>query len=215
MSAAAYLGGLVRVLLVYVIFVQLISALGMPLLMSTQSEGVVDVFTGLKWSQVAAIILIAFPVWSLFRRRINDIRPDIREKLSSWAFGFPIFLIGLLVFMVLNAAGYDTFFDDAELARIRFWFVVMLFGVAFLPGGDVVPEKAKPSKPQPDMFQTATQKANREALAAQIANKPAGRHLPAAHSDRPKPAAAPNFPPVIVRTRKLPQDGRVKPGWFS
>ena len=217
MSPSAYLGGLVRILIVYLIFAQLLTFIGPALTGAFNAKFPLDMFELIKWGQTGAVVMIAFPAWSVFRRRFNDMRPDLREKLNAWIVGFPLLLCGLILLLVVHAAGYQTPFDDAGLGRVRFWFAVMLFGAAFLPGGDAVPAQTntKPTKPQPDMFQTATQKANREALAARIGNVPAGRHLPTAHTDRPKPALATSFPPVIQRTRSLPQDGRVKPGWFS
>ena len=216
-SPATYLGALFRILIVYLIFAQLLTFIGPALTGTFNAKFPMDMFELIKWGQTGAVVLIAFPAWSAFQRRFNDMRPDLREKLNSFSVGFPLIMCGLILLLVVHSAGYQTPFDDADLGRVRFWFAVMLFGAAFMPGGDTVPAqtKTKPAKPQPDMFQTSAQKASREALAAQVAAKPTGRHLPTAHTDRPKPVPATNFPPVIQRTRNLPQDGRVKPGWFS
>lgn len=217
LAPSAYLGSLVRILIVYVIFAQLLSAVGPAMFGTFNSRSPVDMFEHVLWGQVGAIALIAFPLWSNFQRRFNDMRPDLRDRLKAWSVGFPLILAGLTGWMIVHAAGIQTPVDGIDLGSVRFWFAVMLFGAAFVPGGDAAPASRKPlaAKPAPDIFQTQTHKANREANAAQIAGRPTGRHLPMQHVDRPKPDLAANFPEVIVRTRSLPQDGRVKPGWFS
>ena len=212
-SPAAYLGALFRIAIVYIFSAQVLSILAPSLLGTFNSDLPVDMSKGFMWGQIGAIVLIAFPVWSTFQRRINDMRPDIREKLKPWNVAFPLIFIGLIAVMIAHALGLETAFDGFDLNGIHFWFAIMLFGAAFVPGGGSVPDKAVKNPAEP--FQNATQRAAREALAGQLAAKPAGRHLPTAHVDRPKPSPATNFPQVIQRTRNLPQDGRVKPGWFS
>lgn len=215
MTKAAYLGALLRILIVYVIAAQLLT-LAFPILVgSFNGNSQMDMFVAVKWGQIGAVAAIAFPAWSVFQRRFNDIRPDLREKLMAWSIGFPLILAGLIVLMIVHAAGFGTPLDGFDLSNVRQWFAIMLVGAAFVPGGDTVPASKQTASPAPATFQTATQKATREALTAQIATKSTGRHLPVFQMDRPKPIPATNFPQVIVRTRDLPQDGRVKPGWFS
>ena len=215
MTKAAYLGALLRILIVYVIAAQLLT-LTFPILVgSFIGNSQMDMFVAVKWGQIGAVAAIAFPAWSVFQRRFNDIRPDLREKLMAWSIGFPLILAVLLCLMIVHAAGFGTPLDGFDLSSLRFWFAVMLVGAAFVPGGDIVPASKQAASPAPDLFQTATQKTTRDTLTELIANKTAGRHLPVSHVDRPKPIPATTFPQVIVRTRSLPQDGRVKPGWFS
>ena len=217
MTKAAYLGALLRILIVYVIAAQLLTLTFPILIGSFIGNSQMDMFVAVKWGQIGAVAAIAFPAWSVFQRRFNDIRPDLREKLMAWSIGFPLILAVLLCLMIVHAVGFGTPLDGFDLSKVRQWFAIMLVGAAFVPGGDVAlaSHAAKATKPQPNLFQTATQKAAHESLAAQTAVKPGGRHLPVSHVDRPKPIPATTFPQVIVRTRSLPQDGRVKPGWFS
>ena len=158
-----------------------------------------------------------FPIWSIFQRRVNDMRPDIRAKLQTWQFAFPLFLAGLIGLMIAHALGYRTPLDDIDLSRVRFWFAVMLFGSTFVPGGELVPAAKRAAMPSSsnDDFLAAAQNAAREAIAAQVATRTAARptHTPA--SARPRPATVGNMPLAVERTRKLPEQGRVKPGWFS
>jgi hypothetical protein len=217
LAPSAYLGALFRILIVYVIFAQVLAAIGPVMFGTFNNRAPTDMFESVLWGQVGAIALIAFPLWSNFQRRFNDMRPDLRERLRAWSTSFPLILAGLTGWMIARAAGLDKLLAGVDLGSVRFWFAVMLFGAAFVPGGEAVPasKMRQAAKPAPDLFQTSTYKANREALAAQIAAKPAGRHIPMPHVDQPKHVMAANFPEVIVRTRSLPQDGRVKPGWFS
>lgn len=215
LAPSAYLGALFRILIVYVIFAQVLSAIGPAMFGTFNSRTPVDLFESVLWGQVGAMALIAFPVWSSFQRRFNDMRPDLRGKLQAWSVYFPLILSGLISWMIIHAAGIQTPVDGIDLSSVRFWFAVMLFGAAFVPGGDAVPASKTAKKSTPDLFQSATQNTARDAPTERFATKPAGRHLPVAHADRPKPIPAVNFPQVIVRTRSLPQDGRVKPGWFS
>jgi hypothetical protein len=214
---SAYLGALFRILILYVIFAQLLSIAGPAIIGTFNSQQPVDMFNGVALGQNGAIVLIAFPAWSVFQRRFNDMRPDLRDKLKTWSAAFPLVLAVLIGLMIAHAAGIITPLDGIDLSSVRFWFTIMLVGAAFVPGADAVPNenKAPAAKSAPDLFQSPLQNAGREKLTGQIAGKPAGRHLPTVHVDRPKPAIPTNFPQVVVRTRSLPQDGRVKPGWFS
>lgn len=213
MKPSAYLGALFRILIVYVVFAQVLSVFSPTLLGTFKGPDSDNLFAGVMWGQTGALVLIAFPMWSVFQRRLNDMRPDIREKLSNWSFAFPLFLIVLIGFMVANAAGFDLFFDHADLSNMRFWFTVMLAGAAFVPGGEMVPAKAQVTSAHsdPDRLRAASLKT----LATQVAAKPAVRHMAVPHADRPRPVLAGDQPPVMQRSYKLPEQGRVKPGWFS
>ena len=90
LTPSTYLGGLFRIVIVYVLFAQVLSVLSPTLFRSFNSSEPMDIFDGVKWGQIGAIVLIAFPVWSLFQRRVNDMRPDIRAKLTRWTVAFPI-----------------------------------------------------------------------------------------------------------------------------
>lgn len=214
MKPSAYLGALFRILIVYVVFAQVLSVFSPTLLGTFKGPGSDNLFAGVMWGQTGALVLIAFPVWSVFQRRLNDMRPDIRSKLSNWSFAFPLFLIVLIGFMVANAAGFDLFFTHADLSNMRFWFTVMLTGAAFVPGSEIVPAKAqaKSAHLEPDLLRSAAHKTTQ---AAQVAAKSAVRHMPVQHASRPRPVLAGDQPPVMQRSYKLPEQGRVKPGWFS
>lgn len=213
LAPSGYLGALMRILIVYVIFAQVLSVLGPSFLVLFDAAAPVDMFRSVIWGQIGAIVLIAFPVWSIFQRRVNDMRPDIRAKLQAWQFAFPLFLAGLVTLMVVHALGYSTPLAGMDLSRIRFWFVVMLFGSAFVPGGDVAPARKLVTAAEP--FLTTIQKASPEARTAQFSAAPSRRHVQTPREERPMPAALANMPLAVERTRKLPEQGRVKPGWFS
>ncbi len=211
LSRSAYLGALLRIVVIYVLFAQILSVFSPTLLTTFNSDQPSDIFQGIKWGQIGAIILIAFPVWSLFQRRVNDMRPDIRERLNTWSVAFPIILVGLIGLMVANAAGFDTPLDGADLSNIRFWFAVMLFGSALVPGGDNVSAK--------DLKKIRTDA--QQQLASIIAQAPK-EAVPTMHT-RPHPVARHQPIPanplpgqqVAQRQYKMPEQGRVKPGWFS
>jgi uncharacterized membrane protein YhaH (DUF805 family) len=213
MARAAYLGSLFRILIVYVIFAQMLGVFSPALLGTFNNADPDKLFKGMMWGQIGALVLIGFPVWSVFQRRVNDMRPDIRSKLSNWSITFPMFLIGLIGFMVANAAGFDLFFDNGDLSNIRFWFTVMLVGAAFVPGGETeaAMTQTSPVRGEPDFLQVAAH----EVFTIKVPPKQDIRHMPVPHTDRPRPVLAGDSLPVIERSYKLPEQGRVKPGWFS
>ena len=217
LAPSAYLGALMRILIVYVLFAQILSVMGPSFVLLSSAGAPADMFRSVMWGQIGAIVLIAFPVWSIFQRRVNDMRPDIRSKLQTWQLAFPLFLAGLTGLTVVHALGYSTPFDEVDLGRVRFWFVVMLFGAAFVPGGELAPaaKRVTTALASADNLLTAAQNAAREAVAAQAATRTAARSTHATASARPKPAHISTMPLAVERTRKLPEQGRVKPGWFS
>jgi uncharacterized membrane protein YhaH (DUF805 family) len=211
LSRAAYLGALLRIVIIYVLFVQVLSVFSPTLLTTFKSGEPADTFLGIKWGQIGAIIFIAFPVWSLFQRRVNDMRPDIREKLNTWSVAFPLILAGLVGLMVANAVGFATPLDSADLSNIRFWFAVMLFGSAFVPGGEHVPAKNLKkirSEAQQNLISTLAQMPKEVDPTTRTQPHPVARHQPIPAN--PLPGMQ-----VAQRQYKMPEQGRVKPGWFS
>jgi uncharacterized membrane protein YhaH (DUF805 family) len=216
LSRGGYFLALIRVVIIYVFAAQILTVFSPSLFGTFNSGEPADIFHTIKWAQIGAVAIIAFPIWSLFQRRLNDMRPDISKRLAPWSVAFPIILVGLIGLMLANAAGVKTPLDDADLSQIRFWFPVMLFGSAFVPGGDKVPEsvmkkanaeKAKPMETAPSQFKLPG-----------ISQSPAAAW-------KPEPRSAPRHQPIpanpvmanqaVQRQHKLPEQGRVKPGWFS
>ncbi|MGB8817239.1 MAG: hypothetical protein WCC66_04870 [Rhizobiaceae bacterium] len=171
-------------------------------------------FDQLIWAQIGAQFLIAWPAWSIFKRRMNDMRPDIRAKLNNWLVGFPVYMTILLIVMVGSALGFDMVIDQSQHGTLRSGFFMMLFGAGFFAGGDAVP--AAPGKSAREGrsmdLDTAGQRVLEQLPAAQIGRKP---EMAVTRRQQAKPDLQPSFPAVIERGHKLPEQGRVKPGWFS
>ncbi len=216
LSRAGYLLALFRTVMVYVFATQILTAFSPVLLTNFNDAQPLDIFGSLKWAQVGAVIVVAFPIWSLFQRRVNDMRPDIREKLNTWSVAFPLFLVGLIGLMVANSAGLQIPLDDADLGQIRFWFAAMLLGAALIPGGDTVPESAvkKIKKENTNAAESALGQINLPGIAqrSQAPWKPQPRSTP---RHQPIPANPVMANQAVQRQHKLPEQGRVKPGWFS
>ncbi len=218
----SYFVALFRIALIYLFGTQIFTALVPVLALSIGIPIADNPFMALGYGALAAQLLIAWPAWSIFRRRMNDARPDLRAKLVNWSVGFPIFLVVLIGMMVAGAAGFETPVSADLHSKMRLMFFVMLFGAGFVPGGDAVPGAAAKKD---RLLGEIDQQRLMQALAAQIV-KPSEIETRQRVTPRPPRTASPvptRSPALagstaysaVERMRKLPEQGRVKPGWFS
>jgi small-conductance mechanosensitive channel len=199
MSRRAYLGALGRILIVYVIFTQVLDVLGPAMLMILGLKFTGDPLQQLVFGQIGALLLIAFPAWSAFQRRANDFRPDHRQRLNSWVVAFPIIFSGLIGLTIARLLGLNSFLDGVGLSEVRVSFALMLVGAAFVPGGEAVP--------------AAELQRGREYRIGPVRS---GEQITGtAFMPVPAKAVLPGQAVVIERSYRLPEQGRVKPGWLS
>jgi uncharacterized membrane protein YhaH (DUF805 family) len=218
----SYFVALFRIALIYMFGTQIFTALAPVLAQSIGVPITGNPFMALGYGALAAQLLIAWPAWSIFRRRLNDARPDLRAKLVNWSFAFPIFLIALLGVMVAGAAGFELPISAELHSRMRLMFFVMLFGAGLVPGGDAVPDaaagkiRAREDIDRQVMLQTLAAQTGKP-VEVETRQRAAPRPPRAAFpmSDPASALAGSSAAPAVERTRTLPQQGRVKPGWFS
>lgn len=218
----AYFGALFRIALIYLFGTQVFTAFVPVIAMSSGHPITGNPFLAMNYGALAAQLLIAWPAWSIFKRRMNDARPDLRAYLTNWSIGFPIYLVVLLGVMVAGALRFETPVTPELHGNMRLIFFMMLFGAGFIPGGDSLPsataestgERGDLRQQAPMPFEIAPAARSTEGTARQ-------RHVQQpARAPHPLPKLYPELARshatlAVERTRKLPEQGRVKHGWFS
>ena len=219
LSRKSYFVALFRIAIIYVVGVQLFAIFQPSLLAMVGKSSSENPLDRLVVAQIGAQFLIAWPAWSIFQRRLNDIRPNIRSKLSNWAVGFPLYMAILLIVMVVSAFGIELPIDKGLHGTLRLCFFLMLFCVGLFPGIDsetVTPSVAQSGRDIQEQVPTelkelfAARRQLQELFAKQIVPEPTPAIQPIRNA-----APASSFPDVMERGRKMPEQGRVKPGWFS
>lgn len=213
LKPSGYISILFRCGVLFAVATQVLAAVAPSLTAAFNSGASGGLPADFALARFGAPLIVGWPLLSAFIRRRNDFRPDLLKQVQMWAMAFPLLMAALYCIPLAEAFGIHVPIDPSARSILRTLFFALLIGAALVPGVGAAPVKTRQAQAD-DRLQSASQTAAREALAAQIAPKPAGRHLPVAHADRHKPVAA-NFPTVIERGRRLPEQGRVKPGWFS
>jgi uncharacterized membrane protein YhaH (DUF805 family) len=170
----------------------------------------------LKMGNMTAFLLSVWPVWSLFRRRLNDIRSDWRARIGNWVIGFTIILIVLVLRIVASAIGIETPIDASMYGQLQKVFFLMLLGLGLVPGGEKVPSS---NVAKIDVKKIAIEQPSLSGFAQSYSSRVESRHRSpsvrtvsrATTEIKPKILAT----PAVQRLQKLPEQGRVKPGWFS
>jgi uncharacterized membrane protein YhaH (DUF805 family) len=224
-----YFISMARLAVIYVIAINILSV-------ASETSGLRTMGGPLMMSPAMILLVelaLIVPALSLFIRRMNDMTAAIRAQFAAARVGLPLAAFAIIGFQAAVLAGFDVQ-DYADLVDPLRTVVFLAFGIAVLlppdpganlygpdPRGATAPSRPFPmQKPQP--AQTYRD------LTATIARKPAATTpvnpdgsvitTPVPHADRvhraPQPVA-PATPEAVQRMRKLPEQGRVKPGWFS
>ncbi len=224
-----YFIGMARLAVIYVISINILSVaskttgirvLGGPLIMSPTMIVLVEL----------ALIL---PVLSLFIRRMNDMTAAIRTRFAAVRIGLPLAAVAIIGLQAAGLAGLDVR-DYADLVNPLRSVIFLALGFAVLlppdPGQNAYgpdprgsTEQYKPSPAQkPQTAQTyldlKTVIAKKPVVTPPVKTAVTSNTAPVPHADRvhraPQPVV-PAAPEAVQRMRKLPEQGRVKPGWFS
>lgn len=224
-----YFISMARLAVIYVIAINILSV-------ASETSGLRTMGGPLMMSPAMILLVelaLIVPALSLFIRRMNDMTAAIRAQFAAARVGLPLAAFAIIGFQAAVLAGFDVQ-DYADLVDPLRSVVFLAFGIAVLlppdpganlygpdPRGATAPSRPFPiQKPQPAQ--------SYRDLTATIAKKPAATTpvnlgggviaTPVPHSDRvhraPQPVA-PATPEAVQRMRKLPEQGRVKPGWFS
>lgn len=219
LKPSGYLGVLIRCAFIFAIATQILAALTPALMTTFNSSASGARLPDFTLARIGALLVVAWPLMSAFIRRRNDFRPDLLQKLQVWALGFPVLMVALFCIPLAEALGIPVSIDPSLRSSLQTLFFALLIGAAFVPGGDQAPlPRSQPiARPaagasRAETVVTASQRAAIEAIASQLAQKGAAQPR---HVAQPRAAATAKFPNVIERGRKMPEQGRVKPGWFS
>lgn len=224
-----YFIGMARLAVIYVISINILSvasktagirSMGGPLIMSPAMMLLVEL----------ALIL---PILSLFIRRMNDMTAAIRTQFAAVRIGLPLAAVAIIGLQAASLAGMDVN-DYADLINPLRSVIFLALGFAVLlppdpgqnvygadPRGTAAQYKLSPAK-KPQKAQAhldlKTIVAKKPAATPPVKTAVTSNTAPVPHADRihraPQPSA-PTAPEAVQRMRKLPEQGRVKPGWFS
>jgi hypothetical protein len=153
-------------------------------------------------------LMLLWSVLALVHRRMLDVKQSIRDRFWAWRLGFPVALVVYAGANLLRAAGLERFVDNQLVSPLGplVIFVIAAAGLMTPENGRVATQPAMPAAPkraEPEL-----------PLAAPIANS-AKAYARESSRSAPKPRPALTGPSVVQRTRPLPEQGRVRSGWFN
>lgn len=216
LSQGAYFWGLLRLTFLIAIGTNILATFIPALVHALGFSFSLDTSQSLKMGNMTAFLLSVWPIWSLFRRRLNDTRPDWRARIGNWVIGFTIILIVLVLRIVASAFGIETPIDASMYGQLQKAFFLMLFGLGLVPGRDKVPSaniaKMDSQKIATDQTLLPEFAMPNKSRAESRRSSPLARIVFRAATElKPMPIAT----PAVQRLHKQPEQGRVKPGWFS
>ncbi len=215
-----YFTGLFKLLAIYGIGIRLLPFMLANFLGRSQGFesfiGVFPVATALMG------VVITWPLLALINKRKRDLTDAMRERLGIYSLLLPVAVVIVVAAQLLRATGLD--FGDWVSTVMAFMPFVMM-GVLVL---GILPSQGGTNRygPDPRLERGRTKAPSPQTDASGIVyNIPASvmpQKTPRYVAPLQKPLAGvpintinPSLPNSVIRTRKLPTDGRVKPGWFS
>lgn len=193
LSRGWYIWGIVRLWLAYSIGSNFLSGAILGIYPSLRTAEDFSVQPVLAIARLIALCVIAWPLWSQVRRRVNDVRPDIQERIRHSAFISALLPAAFVAGLVLRGFAVELPYGTLATEMFGGLFGATLFALSFAPGTNL---SANPTRSQP--LNTT---------------EPTG--LRGARPNISATSKAQNAPPLVQRLNRLPKDGRVKPGWFS
>jgi uncharacterized membrane protein YhaH (DUF805 family) len=215
-----YFTGLFKLLAIYGIGIRLL-----PFMLANflgRSEGF-ESFLGVFPVATALMgLVVTWPLLALINKRKHDLTDAMRERLGVYGLVLSVAIVIVAIAQLLRATGINV--GDWVSTAMAFMPFVML-GVLVL---GVLPSQGGTNRYGPDpRLERGQAKTTVPQTAASITlfNIPAAvkaQKMPQSLAPLQRPLAGvpivatnPSLPNSVVRTRKLPVDGRVKPGWFS
>lgn len=215
-----YFTGLFKLLAIYAIGMRLL-----PFMLANflgRSQGFESFFGVFPVATALMGLVVTWPLLALINKRKHDLTDAMRERLGVYSVLLPVAVAVVAGAQLLRAIGLDV--GDWVSTAMAFMPFVMM-GVLVL---GILPSQGGTNRygPDPRLERGKTQAPVPQTDASGIVyNKPASampQRTPRYDAPLPKPLAGvpvntinPSLPNSVIRTRKLPADGRVKPGWFS
>jgi uncharacterized membrane protein YhaH (DUF805 family) len=218
-----YFIALFKLALFYYIFFQLLRIA--PSMLATTIGGYesANSFNATPLAAATARVLLFWPILALFLKRMHDVNSSLRVQFWVWNLGFPILLIVHVVSITLLAFGINWPIDNGFAGTIQSAVYLAIIGVGVLTpevganqfGPD--PRQVSPSQasvsalPEPEFQKLKAMIANRSQPGINQGFSPMKKQ------DRAHAMPTPRKPmsEVIQRTRPLPEQGRIKSGWFN
>ena len=219
MGRKDYLAALFKLGAAYFLGVKIFSVL---LAIAIRRTGYGEAANPFSAPQAAALmqVILFWPVLTLVSRRMADVKQSVRERYWVWRFTFPAALVLLVGANALTGLGLQRFVNADLVSTLS-----PLIPIVLITAGFLTPE---PSAARPRKMEAATPDESAFAnLAKSIAAKPADVTARPPKAVQPRTnvrdaaRAAPQNQLVLAgsgavqRTSSLPQQGRVKAGWFN
>lgn len=213
-----YFVGLFKVLAIYSVGMKLL-----PFILAnfqSKSDGFETFFSLFPVATAIMTVVVTWPLLAMINRRKNDLTDAMRARMGMYAILLPAGVAMIPVAQILKASGLPA---GDFLDIVRAFTPIILIGTLIL---GILPSQGGTNRYGPD---PRLERGKATAPAAQVDasgivyNKPLSQSvpkLPRVAANTPlagTPARGPmtTAKSPIERTRKLPTDGRVKPGWFS
>ena len=217
MGRRDYLVALFKLGLAYFLCVKIVSML---LAIIMRRSGFGEAANSFEAPQAAALmqIILFWPVLTLVSPRMEDVKQSVRERYWVWRFTFPAALTFWVGANALAALGLGGLVNADLVSTLSPLIPIVLITAGFLkpePTGSAMPILDAEPVAAPMFAKLARVMEAKPASATQLPLAPSRTYQ--REASRPsasiKPALA--YAGAIQRTRSLPEQGRVKAGWFN
>jgi uncharacterized membrane protein YhaH (DUF805 family) len=217
MGRKDYLASLFKLAMAYFLGVKIVSVL---LAIAIRRSGYGEAANPFAATQAAALMqtILFWPVLTLVSRRMEDVKQSVRERYWVWRFTFPAALTLLVGANALAALGLGGFVNAELVTTLSPLIPIVLITAGFLtpePMGSAMPKLDAAPVAAPAIAKLARTIAAKPASAPELA--PAAPRTYQREASRPAvfAKAAHASSGAVQRTRSLPEQGRVRTGWFN
>jgi uncharacterized membrane protein YhaH (DUF805 family) len=212
-----YLAALFKLGMAYFLGVKIVSVL---LAIAIRRSGFGEAANPFGMAQAAALmqIILFWPVLTLVSRRMEDVKQSVRERYWVWRFTFPAALTLLVGANALTAVGLGGLVNADLVTTLSPLIPIVLITAGILtpePVGSGLPKLEVGPAAAPAFAKLAKVIKAKPLSAPEMAMAPSRTYM--RETSRPPtlnmPAHASSG--AVQRTYTLPQQGRVKAGWFN
>jgi uncharacterized membrane protein YhaH (DUF805 family) len=218
MSNWDYFVGLFKVLAVFGLGTKIL-----PLMLAnfqSRSDGFETFFSLFPVASAIMTVVVTWPLLAMINRRKNDLTDTMRTRMGMYAILLPVGVALIPVAQILKASGLPAgdFLDIMQAFTPIILIGTLILGILPSQGGTnrygPDPRLERGKVPTPAAKVDASGIEYNKPLSQSVPKLPRGAaNTPLAGAPARGPMTTAKSP--IERTRKLPVDGRVKPGWFS
>jgi uncharacterized membrane protein YhaH (DUF805 family) len=217
MGRKDYLAALFKLAMAYFLGVKIVSVL---LAIAMRRSGYREAANPFAATQAAALIqiILFWPVLTLVSRRMEDVKQSVRERHWVWRFTFPAALTLLVGANALTALGLGGFVNADLVTPLSPLIPIVLITAGFLtpePMGSGMPQRDAAPAPAQAFAELAKVIKAKPLSASEMAMAPSRTYK--RETSRPATLNMPDYASsgAVQRTYRLPQQGRVKAGWFN